>query len=96
MALLLFVLLAVVATRVALARSQALAPWFLATGLGLVGAMYLLGRFRVPWPDFGLWTVFLLNPYLLLTLGFTLTVGGGIGVAVTIVRRLSRRFRGES
>ncbi len=86
-ALLLFAVSAWLAVR----RGQRLALWFLGAGAGIVGALWLMGQLRIPWPDFGLWTVFVLNPYLLLTLGFTLLVGGGVGVLVRLVRGGLRR-----
>jgi hypothetical protein len=79
-------LLFAVATWLAVDRGQRLAPWLLGAGAGIVGALWLMGRLRIPWPDFGLWTVFVLNPYLLVTLGFALLVGGGVGVVVCLVR----------
>ena len=41
--------------------------------------------------DLGLWTVFVLNPYLLLTLSFALLVGGGLGMLVRLVHGGLRR-----
>ena len=88
MVLPIFVLLVVGMTALALARSQRLAPWFLLIGAPVFGVLWLLGRLRVPWPDLGMWSVFVLNPYLLVSLSFTLMIAGGIGMAVRIARRL--------
>jgi len=86
----LFVLLVAGATALALARSQRLAPWFLLVGGLLLGGLWLLGQLRIPWPDLGLWTVFVLNPYLLITLSFVLVTAGAIGMAIRIARRFVR------
>jgi hypothetical protein len=86
-----FVLLLAGMTALALARSQRLAPWFLLVGAPLCAGLWLLGRLRIPWPDLGLWTGFVLNPYLLVTLSFVLVIAGAIGTAVRIGRRLGRR-----
>jgi hypothetical protein len=88
----LFALMVVGATALALVRSQRLAPWFLLIGAPLLGGLWLLGRLRIPWPDLGLWTLFILNPYLLVTLSSVLVVAGAIGTAV----RLTHRFRRAS
>jgi hypothetical protein len=78
------------ATALALANAQRLAPWFLAVGALLLGGLWLLGRLRIPWPDLGFWTLFVLNPYLLVTFSFVLVIAGGIGTAVRIARRFTR------
>lgn len=85
-----FILLVAGATVLALARSQRLAPWFLLVGALLLGGLWQLGRLRIPWPDLGLWTVFVLNPYLLITLSFVLVAAGTIGTGVRIARRFTR------
>ncbi len=84
-------LLFAVSTWLAVRQGQRLAPWFLGAGAGIVGVLWLMGRLRIPWPDLGLWTVFVLNPYLLLTLGFALLVGGGLGMLVRLVHGGLRR-----
>jgi uncharacterized membrane protein YgdD (TMEM256/DUF423 family) len=83
-----FVLLVVSMTALALARSQRLAPWLLLIGTPLYGGLWLMGRLRIPWPDLGLWSVFVLNPYLLVSISFVLMIAGWIGMAVQIARRL--------
>jgi hypothetical protein len=83
-----FVPLVVGMTASALAWSQRLAPWFLLVGTPLFGGLWLLGRLRIPWPDLGMWTVFILNPYLLVSLSCILMIAAGIGTAVRIARRL--------
>ena len=70
----------------ALANAQRLAPWFLGAGADLFGFLWLLGQLRVPWPDLGGWTIFVLNPYLLVTLSFVLLIAGGIGTLVKFAR----------
>jgi hypothetical protein len=85
-----FLLLVAGATALAVARSQRLAPWFLIIGALLLGGLWLLGRLRIPWPDLGLWTVFVLNPYLLITLSFVLVTAGAIGTTIRIARRFVR------
>jgi hypothetical protein len=85
-----FLLLVAGATALAVARSQRLAPWFFIIGALLLGGLWLLGRLRIPWPDLGLWTVFVLNPYLLITLSFVLVTAGAIGTAISIARRFVR------
>ena len=88
-----FLVVAAGATWLALARDQRLAPWFLGLGALLFGSLWLLGRLRIPWPDLGLWTVSILNPYLLVTLSFTLLIAGGIGTAVRLARATRRTPR---
>ena len=88
---LIFVSVVAGVTVLTLARSQRLAPWFLLVGALLLGGLWLLGRLRIPWPDLGLWTVFVLNPYLLVTLSMVLVTAGAIGTGVSIARRFSRR-----
>ena len=88
----LFILSVAGATALTLGWSQRLAPWFLLAGALLLGGLWLLGRLRIPWPDLGMWTVFILNPYLLVTLALVLTTAGAIGTAV----RLAGRFRRTS
>ena len=78
------------ATIFALRGSQRLAPWFLLVGVLLFGGLWLLGILRIPWPDLGLWTVFVLNPYLLITLSFVLMIAGTIGTVVRLARRFGR------
>lgn len=73
----------------ALGWLQRLAPWFLVVGVPLCGGLWLLGVLRVPWPDLGLWTKYPLNPYLLVTLSFSLVAAGLLGTAVRVVRRLT-------
>lgn len=85
-----FFVLVAGATVLALRESQRLAPWFLLVGLLLFGGLWLMGQLRIPWPDLGLWTVFVLNPYLYVTLSFVLMIGGAIGTAVKIVHRFRR------
>ena len=85
-----FLLLVVGMTALALGRSQRLAPWFLAVGGLFLGGLWLLGRLRIPWPDLGLWTAFVLNPYLLVTLSFALLIAGAIGTAWRFARRFGR------
>jgi hypothetical protein len=72
-------ILLVIAGLLALDRSQRLAPWFLAVGGPLAGGLWLLGRLRVPWPDVGLWTVYVLNPYLLVPLSSVLVAADVLG-----------------
>lgn len=79
--------LTVLVTPLGLARSQRWAPWLLGAGAALFGALWLMGRLRIPWPDLGLWAVFVLNPYLFLTLSYVLIVAGAVGTAVKLVRR---------
>lgn len=86
MAFFVALILIVSATLLALARSQRWAPWLLLTGLGLFGALWLLGRLGIPWPNLTAPYVIVLNPYLLLTLSLVLTVGGAVGVAVRLLR----------
>jgi hypothetical protein len=77
-------------TVLALKGSQRLAPWFLLLGVLLFGSLWLLGILRIPWPDLGPWTVFVLNPYLFVTLSFVLMIAGAIGTVVRVARRFSR------
>ena len=59
-----FALLVAGATWLVVAKTPRLAPWFLCFGALLFGFLWLLGQLRIPWPDLGVPTVFLLNPYL--------------------------------
>jgi hypothetical protein len=71
-----FLALVAGATILALRGSQRLAPWFCVAGALLFGSLWLLGALRIPWPDLGLWTVYVLNPYLYATLSFVLMIAG--------------------
>jgi len=78
------------ATVLALRESQRLAPWFLLVGLLLFGGLLLMGQLRISWPDLGLWTAFVLNPYLYVTLSFVLMIAGAIGTSVKIAVRFRK------
>jgi len=82
-----FALLVAGATWLVVAKAPRLAPWFLGLGALLFGFFWLLGQLRIPWPDLGMPTVLLVNPYLLATLSFTLLLAGAIGTIVRVVRR---------
>lgn len=84
-----FILLIAVAGGIlfTLTRGQRWAPWFLALGVLMFSTLWLMGRWRIPWPDLGLWAVFVLNPYLFLTLSFVLMVAGLVGTAANVLRR---------
>lgn len=77
------------ATVLAPARSRRLAPWFLLAGTLLLSSLWSLGWLRIPWPDLGVWTAFVLNPYLLATLSLVLMTVGAIGT----IARFAGRFR---
>jgi hypothetical protein len=86
-----FFVLVAGATVLALRGSQRLAPWFLLVGVLPVGSFWLLGVLRIPWPDLGPWTVFVLNPYLLITISYVLLIAGAIGTTVKIARRFAKQ-----
>ena len=83
-----FALLVAGATWLVVARTPRLAPWFLGLGALLFGFLWLLGQLRIPWPNFGVPIIFVLNPSLVATLSFVLLIAGGIGTVVKIARIL--------
>ena len=59
----------------------------LAVGLLLFATLYGMRRFRIAWPDLGRWTVFPLNPYLILSAAYLLIGGGARAVLLRWARR---------
>ena len=84
----LFALLVAGATWLVVARNPRLGPWCLGVGALLFGFLWLLGQLRIPWPNFGVPIIFVLNPYLVASLSFVLLIAGGIGTVVKIARIL--------
>jgi hypothetical protein len=70
-----------------LSRSARAGRWCLATGLLLLALLYAMGRLRIPWPDLGRSTVFVLSPYLLVTLGYLLAAAGALALLLRRMRR---------
>lgn len=72
--------------------------WRWAVGQALAGAvilglLFLMGRLRIAWPDFGFPLAMLLNPYLLVILGYLLTIAGAIGLLAGGRRAFLARHR---
>lgn len=63
------------------------AAWCVAIGGALFATLYGMGRLGIVWPDPGPRAVFLLNPYLFLTLSYVLVAGGTVALVVRWARR---------
>lgn len=63
------------------------------TGAAILGALFAMGKLRIVWPDFGFPLALVLNPYLVLTLGYLLVIAGAIGLLAAGRRALLRRQR---
>jgi hypothetical protein len=87
--LVVFLVLLLAVTALALGQAQRWAATLLVLGLGLLGVLWLLVRLQITLPDLGVWTVLVLNPYLYVSLAFALALGGGVG---TVTRTLRMRF----